>query len=377
MMLSDEEITKQYALSNTIMTGAYCFSGCKFCYERYLKKLYPNVVVRKNPRYNDKLFDCYYDIVKSRKIKISNRLWDYNYDDGKVYHDLNTDFFDLGLNSEQIDKILGFFNGGYLHTTGLNFSINDANRVSKKSTIWLSAITFNDELRDKLFTHYKNSKKLLRLIKELYKPDVYLFCLNYEQLIEDIELINSVNDDCTISISLMDYNKYYPDYLKELSDAGRRDLKRVVEHLYNHNKKEQFCFYAPSEAYAWLFRKELKTLFDQYNLTEDDLILCSKASYNVIKSLLNCNVKYVESRIGGSVDFATALTHEDILKAIEQEKFNRVFVPSSIWWVGGADLLGNRMEKFKEDYPDITIVHVNLISRALKLEDCYNYYEKN
>lgn len=328
-----------------------CSSGCKFCFENYLTKVFPDIVIKnEGPRY-----------------------W---FRDGKVHHCRYSDFFDKKIDIRKVDlfKHVAY---GYLYTTGLNLSVDDAkyfSDLSVKPGFCFSVITLDEDLRKELFTKCKEVDEVLKLIEILREPHINLFCLSYDQILKDIAIINSVSKKCTIGIALLEYNKYYPEYLIEYSKQGRKDFQRVVKFLYENKIENYIKFFAPSEIYAWNYREEIRQLLDQYEITNNDLILCSGGAFNTIRKLFK-NVKCIPNDFGGSIDFATAITSENVEECLE-ENWDRVFVPSNIWWINNRyDFKGNSFNDFKRKHPNVEIVSIPevMMGSSLKLEDCYTW----
>lgn len=91
-----------------------CSSGCKFCYEKYLKKIFPDIVI------------------KDKGLR-------YCYRDEKINHIKYADFFDRGIDIRKVD-LFKYTAKGFLYTTGLNFSISEAEYFSNlgvKPNLWL------------------------------------------------------------------------------------------------------------------------------------------------------------------------------------------------------------------------------------------------
>ena len=321
-----------------------CSSGCKFCYDRHLNKIFPNIVMGRDKKKCSHFF-C---------------------EDGIIHYWKLFDSFDL-------DEPYSNIANGNIYTTGLNCPTDDLESLSSgKFNLWLSAITLEDKLRSELFAIYKNSEQLLDIIKIAKNLKVYLFCLNSKQILSDIEKIRSVNKDCMIIVASMEYNKCSEDFLVQHSIQGRKDLPDVVKYL--HRRYDNIFLSAPSDAIAWYHRDKIKSSLDIYNIQKNDLILCSKAAYSTIKELYE-NVKYVTNNFEGSIDFSIALTQQNLIDNFEDA--NRIFVPSSVWWINGMyDIEGKSVEEFKKEHPNVTVVPADLNSTSFKLsiEDSFNYF---
>jgi hypothetical protein len=386
-----------------------CIIGCKFCFLDNLNKLFPNIKEQFIPKYNDESFNYFYKQVKTNENEIYKNptaislIGMAHSINSKWYHYSHCDSFNLGLTIEQFEKII-LLNKKHnrktiFTTTGYNLDTEIAKKISKKYKNWigfrLSVITFNENLKKKLITNPTKSNLVKKIIKNSPHSDLFLLHLNFKQIINDLKIIDNIGLMNSIAISKLHYNKYNSEIIKKISKQSNKDFKKLIYYLYEHKNEfkniNKMCFHTPSRAFPWKFKKYLTEVFKQCQLKADDLLICSKAAYKVIKYIVQnkCQILPISDNLGGSTTFTTTIFGKNIIKKITQMikqgiKIKRILVPDSIWSLREigieCDFDAVSFDDFNKKLPNIKVTIIKLpnevISSELSLQDCYNYYEK-
>jgi hypothetical protein len=322
----------------------------------------------------------------------------------KVHYRNHSDFFSLGLNLDQIEKIIRI-NKKHIkkypfYTTGYNVNIEIIKYLTKKYPqtfrLWLSIITFNNNLKKKVIANWTNSKKIKEIIKISKDPSLFLLHFNYKQTIKDLEIINKIkksNKLENVYISSLYYDKFHSNIIKSLTNKSYKDFEKLINYLMSNKSKlrniKSLSFDFPPEAFLWKFRNKFKIMFENYNLNNKDIILCSKGSCKIIKFLIKNQAKVfpVSDSLYGSTNFTTTITTTDLIKNIKSllnknSKMKRIFVPSSIWWINNKyDFEGNSIKVLQKKFPNVQIISVKIpweiTFSVLSLKECYDYYNYN
>lgn len=380
-----KNIIERYAREGILIGGPVCSSGCKFCYEKYVSRIFPDLITETIQPYNEESFNWFYQIAKKSKRSIQvrgNFIWY----EKKMHFIRNTDFFCLGLTEEQIEKIFELvYDKSYsFYTTGLETDISMIKRLTAKYdfNMRISVVTFNDILKKQLVLNFKSKKELLELIYTLKKPGLYFLHLNYEQTINDLELIKDL--DCTITIALMDYNRFFPDKIRDIAQKGHQDFKKLIYYLAEYQDRySKISLLSPPEAYAWKNRNKLYSLFEKYKIDKNDLILCSQAAFDMIKKIVPARVEAVQNQAGGSIKFMSALTSHAIISHLSHNNLidvKNIYVPQNIWRINGIyDLNGDTINALRNHFPLQKIIPINvpleMLLTRLTINECFDYYK--
>jgi len=394
------EVLEKGAKKGVIPSNVACPIGCKFCYERSMKSIFPRLEFNFIPRYNRESFTYFYNqALKYGKCVQPGRMAELK--NGKVYFGKDSDFFETGLSKKEIEKIIEINKEKkakpfYFYTTGRSLDPEFVRYLTEKYDnyfrIWLSVITFNEKIKRKIITNWTKSEKILEIIKSLKKSKIALIHFNFRQTIKDIETINNLNiKNISICIMMLHYNKFHPSFIKNLAENSYYDFKEIIEYIKENKdrfKNVNIRFLGPPECYAWKNKDLLKKVFKNIQLTKRDIILCSKGSYKVMKNVFEkeVEVSYIPDSFGGSTNFSTAITSKDVIKKvlkiiISKKNIRRIFLPSSIWWIKDKyDYEAKSAKYVKKKFPGIkfNIIKIpkEIINSSLSVEDCYRFYKE-
>jgi|GEM_PF-1833464 len=400
-MINEEQkrILIEGAKIGTLPSNVPCPVGCRFCYECHLEKIFPNIKSEFIPKYEKESFD-FFKKESERNKKPMKPGFFLAVKDGKIYSRNFCDFFSLGLDRGQIEDVIQN-NKRYgikrsFYTTGLNVDpdliLYLTNKYKEDFRLWISLMTFDDELKKKLVQNWTSSDDIKKIIKSSYNPQIMLFYISYNQVINDLRIINDINiGECEIAISQLHYNKFHPEWIKNLVMSNIGDFSKFVFYLSAHPKEfgniyDRLCFISPSGAFAWKFREDLKDLLKGYFLDGKDLILCSHSAYKVLRSICGGDVKIeaVSDIYCGSNDFTTPITSKEIFSAIQDylkkdDSIKRVFVPSTMWAIEDKfDMNCMTIDSVRKEFPSLEIIKVMIPPKMLKsnlsLKDCIEYY---
>lgn len=391
------EILRQFAETGRVPFYMPCPSGCRFCYHRGFAELFPAVKVEHLPRYNQESFDYIYGLLKKNGqgalFKTIRTVRE-----GDIRHGIGCDYFSIGLTKENFLKLAQLNKRNkkliVLYTSGINVAKEDlawlTERCGSLIRIWFSVMTFNDRIKRKLVANPVPSKKVMEMLTVLKRPYPMLFHFNLRQTIADLKQLERLKlDNPQIVIMLIYYNRLHPEYVKQMADKAKLDFKRLIFWLATNSGSFKLLknieFQSPSYCYAWRYRNDLRILLSDFTFTEDDLLMCSGGASEIMHFLLDKDVEIcpVPGPFGGSMDFSTGITGNDVIRKLEdvmrRRKVKRVFLPDSIWWVDDRyDLNAQTKELLAKRFPGIefVIIHIpmGVLNARLELEHCYDYF---
>ena len=392
-----KKILKEGAKEGILPTNVLCRSGCKFCYEKYIRQDFPDIDITTIPQYNDESFLYFMKSLQRRAHGISPQSI-LGVEDNVIKMGPNADFFNLGLTPNQIDQILDKCTVRYpiyLYTTGIGIDKSYiwylTNRHRGKFILRLSALTFNDNIKSQIVVNYTPSTKIKEIIGAAHLPRVMLLSLSFKQMIEDLYTLNQLNSDgVSVLISTIFYTEVYPKHIKKLSDNGHNDFPKVIEYLKNHiNDFQNFTdirFLVPAEAHAWKHRNFIKNMLR--DVGHNDAIICSKASFETIRRVVDSDtfVFSVSNPAGGNMNFATTVTTKAVTSRIDElvrqnYSIKRIFLPSAIWWIeDNYDIIGHPQNNLHQCSFSVEFVVLSIplhvLKSTLSLQDCFDYYSQ-
>lgn len=362
-----------------------CPVGCKFCYSRPMELMYPGCVIDTIPRYSEAAFNFFFESSKrlyGGPIAIQ-AMWLPT--DEHHHYAAQADVFSLGLSEDQLERILAHnqrlmaqerwrnFNT-YWYTTGYGIDPAVIRRLGDRYPgvfqLFVSAITFHGGLRKRLIPRVPDAEQVKRVLRAARAPRVLLLHVGEHQTLEDLAAIDRMNlVGAKVLVGPLHCTQWHGDDVKALARSAQRGLTRIAARIlanrrrFSSLKPDDIFFHGPVRALALKHQEEIERLFRPYEITKNDLVLCSVAAQPMVRRVLRgrCRVVAVPDSLGGTTTFAATVTTADISAQLRRltesgARFRRVFLPSSFWCHRGQDLCGVGPQALQTEFPNIEIV---------------------
>lgn len=405
---TNEELRSEaFAAMGYFPNRSPCPVGCKFCYERSLPEFYPKLkVLRAKPKTPEQ-FDFYASLLdeyQQSAIPISPVTLDH---DGMVLYTSNSDFFAQGLSLEQLDRVVAANAAAgkkpYVNTMGKGFDFETAKYLQERHPdtfrVRLSLLTYNDKIKADLIPKWEDSTDMRKITSILHDGNIYLLHFSVEQTLADLHEVNRLANrehKPKVGLALIHYTYKHSPAVQKYANDGFGDFPDLIRHLMTG--KESFenitsiQLQHPSYAFAFRFRNPLRELLGPYVLREDDLVLCSKGAYPVMRDLVvrgGATVMPVSDGLGGSTTFTATMCTDDFVRELRtilaqprDVPFRRVFVPDAVWWVGDEGrrtcLNAGTLDDVREAFPAVQFVMVkvptDIIETTLDVRQAYDWF---
>ncbi|MCA9664330.1 MAG: radical SAM protein [Myxococcales bacterium] len=381
-----------------------CPAGCKFCYEYHMHKIFPAVKLAKIPTYDDASFDHYMDELQHAG-QIAFPVSPVYFDDGTVHYSSMSDPFVQGLSDDQIMRLAGNNDARgkrlYLSTPGNFLEPALAKRLTEAYPdtfrLGLSAMSFDEEMRPRLFKRYVSGAKLAELVSVLRAPRLYMLNLGFERTLADLEVIRGAvaksGERASVIITYLHYNQLHGQDMADLAKEAC-DFSELAAYLVKHRERyESFAdifLHSPPDAYVFRFRNMLRALLRRYEARAGDVIFTSRGAAPMMRALVvdeGIDVVDVSDSLGGTTSFTTSLTSTNIIAAIEamlrerraDRPLGRILLPSSIWWINRTHSLdGCSFEDVRGAFPDLRFelidIPMEMRRYRLTIDDGHAYH---
>lgn len=396
--------SEAFAASGYYPNRSPCPVGCKFCYERSLPEFYPKLkVARVRPRTPEQ-FDFYtskLDEFRASAIPISPVVLEPT---GMVTYTSNSDFFAQGLTLEQLDRIVGANTSTgtapYVSTMGKGFDFETAKFLQEKHPdafrVRLSLLTYNDEIKRTLIPKWEDSGDMRKITSILRDANIYLLHFDVAQTLADLRVVDELANPESkprVGIAIVHYTRKHSAQVQKYGADGQADFEQLIRHLMadadSFKNITQITFQHPAEGFTFRFRNFLREQLAPYLLGENDLLLCSKAAFTVMRDLViksGATVRPIADGLGGSTTFTTTLCTDDFVRDLRtilaeprEVPFRRVLVPAPVWWVSNKTCLnGGTLDDLRAEFPNVQIVPVpvpdDVLESRLTVREAYDYY---
>jgi len=215
--------------------------------------------------------------------------------------------------------------------------------------------------------------------------------------LQEINRIGKI--DLQVVIHKLLYTKYDDEIVKEYAEKSYTDLKETIQFL-NENKGmfpniKHIGVVPDSRMYAWNYREILARQLNQYDFQDNEFVFCSEGVYPVLREIMKgkkAQLIPIKNISGGSVDFMTSITSQDIISKIkelklEDIKISKVYLPNSMYWIPDVnnpnkknyDITGQTSEEITNKFPEIKIELVDILFEIINappmtLTECCDYY---
>ncbi len=387
-------ILSEGASKGVLPANVPCRIGCKFCYERHYPELFPTLTIDRLPVYTEAMLDYFfYELNKHpQPIRTCALLRSF---DGVPHYGSHCDFFSLGLQNDQVERILqhnesflsqppyaGLSNHCRLYTTGYGLAPETARYLAAKYPhsflLWISIITFNERRKAELVRNFTPTDRLIEIIKTVAYPSLWLAHLTPQQTLADLELLNSLQlTDFGVSIHELHYNRCHGPRLRSLAEQSNDgSLAQIAKQISQTPERfttltDRIHFLGPPTALARANIPLLRQLFAPFVLAQEDVVLCSVAAETAMQRALDgrATVRSVADSLGGSTSFTATLSCRDLAERLNQLQqqgvaMRRVFIPSAIF-TEGRDVEGHTAEWLARQFPELKFVMPQIPPEAL------------
>jgi hypothetical protein len=391
------------AKSGVLPANVPCRVGCRFCYERWVKKMHPGGVVDALPRHTDAAFDFFLRECRQRyggPITLSS-VWMPN--DGQSHIGVHADVFGMGLTPRQMECILSHNErlmaseewrefSDFWYTAGYRADPELARRFQRDYPrafrLYVSAVTFDDDLRKRLVPGLADSEPIRRLLRAVRSPVVAVLHVNQQQTLRDLTTIDQMGlIDPLVIIGELHGNAWHPSEIQALARHARRGIARVAARVLANDVRfgsltaQSIWFHGPAIALARKYQDFIRALLEPYDVGRDDVVLCSVAASPVVREVVagRCRVAAVPDSLGGTTTFACTVTTADIVRRLRELHrrgvgFRRVLLPDSFWFNEGQDLSGTGPAALRRAFPNVTMVIVrvpfHMLADSLTCAEC-------
>ncbi len=406
LSLRQRAVLLEGARRGVLPANVGCPVGCRFCYSRPMKSMYPGCVIDTIPRYSEAAFSFFFEssqLLYGGPIAI-DQVWLPR--DDHFHYATQADVFSLGLSEDQFERILAHNQRlagqerwssyhPYWYTTGHGVDPALIQRLGDRYPgvfqLIVSAITFQEGLRKKLTPRGPEADEVKRVLLAARAPSVFLLHVSEHQTLDDLAVIDQMKPvGAKIVVAPLHCTRWHGDDVKVLARSARRGLTRVAAKVLANRRRfssltpDDISFHGPAQALALKHQKEIERLFLPYEITETDLALCSVAAQPMVRRVLRgrCRVVAVPDSLGGTTTFAATVTTANLSAQLRRltergRRFRRVFLPSSFWCYRDQDLCGVGPQALQTEFPNVEIVvlrvPVEVLQSSLTCVECASY----
>lgn len=401
----DKDVLSLGARSDIIPASIPCPSKCKFCYEHRFTDLFPWIKTRFIAPYTDTTFDYFLRKKVENRIRGNKLSCCYPVQPfGRSYEYLpSANFFSLGMSKGQIEKLINEYHLAgktiTVYTTGQDMDIEFVKYLNSKYPdtfrIHLSVITFDRKIRLEMMNPKILISDLKAACKSIARPIYFLIHFNNDQIISDIKQLNecSIINKGEFYIHKLFYNRLSSDEIRCYADNADGEFEALVVYLKKKDRKlnyisHRLCFSPAAEIYAWVFRDEIRELFQTSKGTDDEAIFCSEGAYDTIKNFFSRKSSHIipiKGVFGGNIDFAMGMTVRQITAQISLliksgYVLRRIFIPDSMFCIEDKyDLNLEGVSLIRKAHPKIKVrivkVPVSITKGAIGLDGCIDYFK--
>lgn len=394
------------AIGNRLPDNVVCPVRCQFCYAKRLSQIVPSIKTIYRSKYTEKTFAKYLGLHTflredsshlNRNESNSYLQWLQKTKDGINYFP-TCDFFSLGLTNAQVEQLLKKNTSSVykIYTTGFrtdpDFIKYLFQRYRKTFRMYLSLVTFDPTIREHLMNPEIDSENLKKICSVMYRSDISIFALNKNQLMQDIQKLNSYigKTKCRILIAKLYYNKLDNKRVVKYALEAENNFQFIVEDIWSMDKSitDQISFSPNSTIYAYQWRNDLYQLLAECRGTKEEAIICSKGAYETIRSHFAdspMHVVAVDTCFGGNNDSTQGITANAVINSLQLllakgAALKEVYLPGSMFPVNGEyDLNGESVEVIQNTFPKIKFsvidVPMKILNSMVSFDACKAYYD--